>query len=262
MPNQTGRSFFVDTLAEPHRAIWVHPLDDPEFIRLHRTEEDARLDSDDDDSHLNTRPPSSTSVKAEKEYPRDEKKPHHDDDHLKVPSKEGAESSRPGQSRTESQGDEKGKKRGFFGKLKDRAIGTKEEREAARKAREARHREEERLYYERRDALLALRMQQIEQERAAYERAGTAYPYNGPYGYGRQPMQPPQMNAYGGPTYQNPIVYGQSPYANQRRGGGGGTALVGGLLGGLLLGKYPVVGLCLSNLLIGSNKHSTGDLLF
>jgi hypothetical protein len=207
------------------------------------------LDSDDDDTHLNSRPPSvasGTIGKLQKEYPRDEKKPYADDDHLKVPSTDGAESSH---SRS-SHGDEKGKKRGFFGKLKDRAIGTKEEREAARKAREARYREEERLYYERRDAMLARRMQQMEQERAAYERAGTSYPYNGSYGYGGQSMQPPQMNAYGGPTYQNPSAYGQSPYSSQQRGYGGGGgmgaggAALGGLLGGLLLGQCPGVVLC------------------
>lgn len=203
-------------------------------------------DSDDEDSHPSPRPPSAasgTSGKLQKEYPRDEKRPRADGDRLKVPSADGAESSRSSHSRSSSHSDDKGKKRGFFGKLKDKAIGTKEEREAARKAREARYREEERLYYERRDAMLARRMQQMEQERAAYERAGAAYPYNGPYGYGGQPMQPPQMNAYGGPTYQNPSVYGQSPYSNQRRGGygsgggmGPGGAVLGGLLGGLLLG--------------------------
>jgi len=232
---KTGRNFFVDSLAEPPRAIWVHPLEDPEFIRLHRTEEDDHPDSDDDHSHhsaSNSRPPSVTTGKLQKEYPRDEKKSHPDDDHLRVPSTEGEGSSHKG-----ARSDEKGKKRGFFGKLKDKAIGTKEEREAARKAREARAREEERLYYERRDAMLARRVQQMEREQAAYERAGLAYP-PGQYGYNGQ-VPPPQMNAYGGPTYQDPYVYGQSPYRNQRGyggGGGGGTALIGGLLGGLLLG--------------------------
>jgi len=147
-----------------------------------------------------------------------------------VPSTERAGSSRSSDRRTESLNDAKLKKRGFFGRLKDKAIGTKEEREAARKAREARYREQERLYYEHRDAMLARRMQQMEQERAAYERAGT-YRNNGGY-------NAPQMNAYGGPTYQDPYAYGQSPY-NYNRGnsgfGGGGAALTG-LIGGLLLG--------------------------
>lgn len=258
----------------------MHPLDDPEFIRLHR-----HVESDDDlydedpsdarsvasrnssDGRRSGSPlppdhsPSSTSTKLKKEkdsYPVDRKsRKSHDDDHLRVPQDTAGASSSSSASSPSSPA--QGKKRGFFGKLKDKAIGTKEEREAHRKAVAARRKEEERLYYERRDAMLARRMQEQENERAAYEKAGVAWDggrygggYNSGYGnsYGGGYQQgrygPPTMNAYGGPTYQDPYAYGSSPYyGRQQRGGYGGgggggglaTSLIGGAVAGLLLGK-------------------------
>lgn len=217
-----------------------------------------------DDGHSaqsHSRPTSATSdtladdKRKKNEFSNDKKSRRRDDDHLQVPSTAGAGSSssgsRPsGHARTESATSTSsvadGKKRGFFGKLKDKAIGTKEEREAARKERERRRAEEERLYYERRDAMLARHVQQMEEQRAAYARAGGS---GHPGLQGRQDYyySRPAMNAYGGPTYQDPYQYGRSPYGygqqqpryyqQQRSSGlGGGGALLGGLVGGLLLG--------------------------
>jgi len=218
---RTGRKFFVDTLAVPPRSIWVHPLDDPDFIRSHRKKpEPGPVDSDDDSDHSHT--PSTG-------YPRDEKKSRPDDDRLRVPSADrGEASSRPSSPA-------KGKSPGFFQKI----FGTEEERAAKRARRAARqaereaqrereaaeYRRQEREYYERRDALLAERMEQIKKEREACERAGVPYRQYGA----------PQMYDYGGPTYQNPSAYGQSPYG-QQRSGGSVMPLLGGLAGGLLLG--------------------------
>lgn len=263
--SNSNRNYYVDTLATPPRSIWVHPLDDPEFTRAHQLDGDDDLDSDDGRSGHNSRPPSaqsgvSDSGKLKKSpYPDEKKSRRNDDDdnHLHVPSTAGASSSSSSgrHSRTPSQQsvasvNSQQKKRGFFGKLKDELIGTKEERAAAKAQREARRKEEERLYYERRDAMMARRLQEQEAERQAWERAGRQYQQQRQqYGYR---TGPPQMNAYGGPTYQDPYTYGASPYGRrgygnsygngygQQRGGGsglgGGAALAGGLIGGLLLG--------------------------
>ncbi|EEB95027.1 hypothetical protein MPER_06066, partial [Moniliophthora perniciosa FA553] len=106
------------------------------------------------------------------------------------------------------------RKRGFFGKLKDKAIGTKEEREAER---------------QRIATLQAQRRQQMMAQRASY----------GPqYQYAQQPQ-------YGAPHGPSPYGYGPQPGMGMgmggRRGGlgGGGMALplLGGMAGGLLLGS-------------------------
>lgn len=237
----------------------MHPLDDPAFIRRHRRDEDDLLDSD-EENESNSRP---LSVVSAKDYPRDEKKSYADDAHLTVPSakgpggssrsrspsatsaklqkesprdvKVGTGSSRSSNSHTGSTSGA-GKRRGFFGKIGDKVFGTREERDAARAARRARKAEEERLYYEHRNAMLALREQQMQREREAYEQAGRAYNSSGQHAY-----VAPQMSSYGGPTYQNPSYYGDSPYpqsGNRNQSGlGGGGALLGGLVGGLLLGE-------------------------
>jgi hypothetical protein len=95
-------------------------------------------------------------------------------------------------------------KRGFFGKLKDKAIGTKEEREA-----EKRH--------------WAEIKEQRRQEYLAQQAARQAYYAEQQQQYGR--------GLYAAPAYGPPMAY-------RRRGLGGGTALplLGGLAGGLLLG--------------------------
>lgn len=89
----------VDTQASPPRSIWVHPYDDQQYLNKHP-----------EAKHLSEspeyQPPPSPPV---------------------VPT-----ASRPNMN-------EKGKgpeKRGFLGKLKDKAIGTKEERMAAKRLRE------------------------------------------------------------------------------------------------------------------------------
>ncbi|KAF8284628.1 hypothetical protein DL93DRAFT_2092300 [Clavulina sp. PMI_390] len=244
---QSDRDYYVDTLAEPPRSIWVHPLDDPDFVRTHRGDDASDLDES-VDTH-SQRPPSPYGGDSKgSDYPEDKKARRNDDDHLQVPSTAGAGSSK-GHSRTDSAASgsstSAAKKRGFFGKLKDKALGTKEEREAARKERERRRKEEERLYYERRDAMMAARQQQMEVQRAAYEERQRRYAeqqqqYYQQAGYAPQGQYygRPPMNAYGGPTYQDPYAYGASPYGRRQQGGGigPGGALLGGVVGGLLLG--------------------------
>lgn len=102
----------VDTTVDPARAIWTHPYEDEEYLREHP---DVR---------------EKVGNVARKRSPKEDPKPTrrhsfngHDsatmapDDDLALP-----DSSKKGKN-----------KRGFLGKLKDRAIGTKEERAAMKK---------------------------------------------------------------------------------------------------------------------------------
>ncbi|KAF8308745.1 hypothetical protein DL93DRAFT_2170862 [Clavulina sp. PMI_390] len=45
---QSDRDYFVDTLANPPRSSWVHPLDDPEFMRTHKGDGASGLDESND----------------------------------------------------------------------------------------------------------------------------------------------------------------------------------------------------------------------
>jgi len=84
-------------LAKPPRSIWVHPYEDPEWQKAHSTRDNT----------------SQTKAKVD------------------APSHQQGSSSGSGPSKTE------GGERGFFGKIKDKTLGTKEEREAAKKQRAA-----------------------------------------------------------------------------------------------------------------------------
>ncbi|KAH9984176.1 hypothetical protein BJV77DRAFT_1039197 [Russula vinacea] len=129
----------------------------------------------------------------------------------------------------ESKDSSKGK-RGFFGKLKDKAIGTKEERDAYRK-------EQERM--------IAAQRARYAQEQALYDQ-GT---YRGGLRGGpcRQRYGPPAGNPYTyGPAYGSGYGYGYGyddygGYGRRRGRGmgggmGGGLPILGALAGGLLLG--------------------------
>ncbi len=104
----------MDTKAEPPRAIWTHPYEDERYLREH-PEVKEKVGS----------------------------LPQQQDSRDSAPSKPARRHSFNGRDNTSMVPDEdpaspdsskKGKeKRGFFGKLKDKAIGTKEEREAYKK---------------------------------------------------------------------------------------------------------------------------------
>jgi hypothetical protein len=105
----------VDTTVDPPRAIWTHPYEDEQYLKEHPDVRekvgnlDQRQSSKDSKA---TRRHSFNGVDSSSMVP---------DDDRDLPDS----SSRKGKN-----------KRGFFGKLKDKAIGTKEEREAMRKERE------------------------------------------------------------------------------------------------------------------------------
>ncbi|KIY45751.1 hypothetical protein FISHEDRAFT_76300 [Fistulina hepatica ATCC 64428] len=162
----------VDTNAEPPRSIWVHPYEDNQYLNEH------------------------PEVRE------------------KLAQRKGGRNPSPGASSSPTgspllSGSEK--HRGFFGKLKDKAIGTKEEREAER---------------QRKFELEEQRRQQnmeMEQRRMYQSQQAAAYAY------------PQQQYAQQGPYYEQQQMYAQPTSA--RRHGMGGTALplLGGMVGGLLL---------------------------
>jgi len=123
----------------------------------------------------------------------------------------------------------KGKgKRGFFGKLKDKAIGTKEEREAYKREQARLDLERQRQYTE----MLNAQRARYAQEQALYNeryRAGPSCQRYGPR-YG-----PPAGDPYVyGPDYGAGYGYGYGP--RRRNNGGSALPLLGALAGGLLLG--------------------------
>lgn len=204
--------FWVDTTAKPPRAIWVHPYEDEQF--------------------LSDNPDIKAKVEKLKGTPLTDPPPYERRRH----SFSGGEAYAPLYTDATSSGsaavsppiDEhhEERKRGMFGKLKDKAIGTKEEREAHKKQKaEERARDEELRHEARRRNL---------EERAAYMQQQGGYPPYGGNGY------PGYSGGYYGTSQYGPPA--GDPYAynsrRQRTGFGGGMALplLGGLAGGLLLG--------------------------
>jgi len=197
--------FYVDTKASPPRSIWVHPFDDPEYIRAHPEHRNH-------DPLLT--PPSSPPP-----------------DYEEAASSRKADSSttRPN-ANVSDKGKGKEPHRSLLGKLKDKAIGTKEEREEARRQKE--------MF---RQQMLREREERLARQRAHAAQYGAPPTFQGfgQPGYGQAYGQPGYGQAYGQPSYGG---FAQQPmYASQSRrtgfgGGGMGMPLLGGLAGGLLLG--------------------------
>ncbi|THH06948.1 hypothetical protein EW145_g3725 [Phellinidium pouzarii] len=195
--------YYVDTRATPPRSIWVHPYQDEQYLREHPSlrEKLARQRSSE------FAPPPGPPLKQDR-----------------PPSYRNESSgSFPGSSVGNTRdGSHDRERKSFLGKLKDKAIGTKEEREAARLA-------EKREAELRRQRQMAAQAQQQQYGQRAY--------YNQPpqQGYG----QPGYAQGYApGPQYQQQTYAPQAARRPGMMGGMGGMALplIGGLAGGLLLG--------------------------
>ncbi|KLO17071.1 hypothetical protein SCHPADRAFT_188013 [Schizopora paradoxa] len=114
----------VDTKADPPRSIWVHPLDDEQYLKGHP---EAREKSPSPYRPPAGPPPPGASSSA-----------------ASTSSSRGDEL----RNRMERDKDKGGEKRGFLGKIKDSVIGTKEERELAKlREREVSLRTSSVLYY-------------------------------------------------------------------------------------------------------------------
>lgn len=223
--------FFVDTTADPPRAIWVHPMDDEETWNALPSEEKERLQAEEE--KLKHPIPASSGfsgdTKGEKAsvppYPREE-----------FPSDLP---SRPSQASTSQQG----QKKGFGERMKDKLTGsTHEERERDR----AQRAEEERQYYEmhaRFRAALQRAQMTGQPQWFAKDRDGKDIYIEPPtgvgYGYGGYGQRGYGYNPYTSGPYATPnarfvrpnLAYGRPGY-----GGGIGLPIAGGLLGGALLG--------------------------
>ncbi|KAH9858209.1 hypothetical protein C2E23DRAFT_803096 [Lenzites betulinus] len=217
--------FWVDTNARPPRAIWIHPYEDEQFLREHPDVRD-RLARDRRATPSEAPPPYTP-----RRHSYGGASSHTSGSHLNVPADEGRNArSQPG---TPLVGQHQNHHdRGFFGKLKDKAIGTKEEREAKR--REERRQEE--LY-----------MQQLAEQRRRRQQQRMSSPIGG-LGGGLSGLG--QRRSYGPSMYAAPMG---NPYSmgggfggglgglgGGRRygfgGGGLGFPLLAGAAGGLLLG--------------------------
>jgi len=108
----------VDTKANPPRSIWTHPYEDGEFLKAHPdVREKINIDGF-RGSESNLHPPSFEESQRRHSFGG------------------ASSSSRPQATSTSPAKLKKRNDRGFLGKLKDKAIGTKEEREAEKKRRQ------------------------------------------------------------------------------------------------------------------------------
>jgi len=231
-PNN-NHPFWVDTKADPPRSTWVHPYEDEQFLREHPDIRDKIAALRAKGAGIDDRPPPYS--------PRRHSFSGVSSNHLSAgPSgANAADRNATSHPPTPTPGSA-AKHRGFFGKMKDKAIGTKEEREAARK-------EEQRM--------MEQMAQRRRQQRAAYQPtygAPVGSPGPGRYtsryggsgfgssglGYGGRGYGGLGYGGLGGGSYGG---YGRSSYGGLGGGGGFGGGgiglpLLGGLAGGLLLG--------------------------
>lgn len=234
----------VDTKANPPRAIWTHPYEDEQFLNEH-PDIKKRLAKESSDMSGEAPPPYEPRRHSFSGMP------------TAGPSRPSARLPTASQSGTPTAGSSTERhKRGFFGKLKDKAIGTKEEREEAKRQQALvcyTHRFKkacslpnppfsqlmEQRAEQRRKYLEELRRQQRMAQPARSD-------YYGQQQYGQQ-QYGQQQYGYSQPVYGAPIgsPYGygrpigsRQRYNNNSGFGGGGIALplIGGLAGGLLLG--------------------------
>ncbi|KAH8982597.1 hypothetical protein EDB92DRAFT_1893789 [Lactarius akahatsu] len=212
-PN-TNHPFWVDTNADPPRAIWTHPYEDEQYLREH-PEVREKVGSLAQQQGSND-PSGSKPARRHSFNGRD------------------STSMVPDEHPTSPDASQKGKeKRGFFGKLKDKAIGTKEEREAYKKEQARIESERRRQHAE----LIRAQRARYAQEQARFAQQQAMYnqgqypagPYQRRYG-------PPPGNPYGGygPGYGTGYGYG---YPSPRQGrSSNAVPILGALAGGLLLG--------------------------
>ncbi|KAF8213183.1 hypothetical protein K438DRAFT_1902360 [Mycena galopus ATCC 62051] len=162
-PN-SGHRFYVDTKATPPRSIWVHPLEDEQYLREHP---DAR----------------------EKSSAADEKAPRYSAPPTPAATP-GAGSSSDRAGYASPSGPKK--KHGFLDKMKEKFVGTEEEREQERRHKAETKRQMMLLREQRHQEMLAQQAaayQQQQREQQLYAEQQRAY--------GQQAQYAPQQYAYG-----------------------------------------------------------------
>jgi len=193
----SGHKFYVDTKATPPRSIWVHPLEDEQYLREHpEAREKARLAADDNQPQYSapTTPP--------------------------VGSPATSSSQRTGYA---APAGSKPEKRGLFSKLKDATVGTKEEREQEKRHKAEQKRQMLELRERRHQEMLAQQAamyQQQQQQQEMYARQNPQYQQQFAPQYGYAPQQT-QRSGFGGGGMAMPLL-----------GGLAGGLLLGDVLGG------------------------------
>ncbi|KAI0348506.1 hypothetical protein BDW22DRAFT_1350733 [Trametopsis cervina] len=241
---QHNHPYWVDTKAKPPRAIWTHPYEDEQFLNEHPSIRARLSNGNGAGSSANAGPSDAPPPYEPGEGPR--RHSFHGKDKSSSDDIRPAQMPRPppGPSRASSNA---AHKRGFFGKIKDKAIGTKEEREEARRQeallmqRRAEERKREIEEYRRQREEWLRQQQQAGPSRRYQQPTVYAAPYGSPYGsagYG----------GYGGGGFGGGYGYGggfgpsygyggRSGYGSRSTGAGDlALPLLGGLAGGLLLG--------------------------
>jgi hypothetical protein len=108
----------VDTKADPPRSIWTHPYEDEGYLKAHPDVREKIGAGGFGGSESNLRPPSFEESQRRHSFGG------------------ASSSSKPQATSTPAAKLSKRKDRGFLGKLKDKTIGTKEEREAEKKRKQ------------------------------------------------------------------------------------------------------------------------------
>jgi len=214
----TEHFFYVDTKASPPRSIWVHPLDDPDFLKSHpQYREASRLSS----------PPEGAP-------PVDEKgrQQQHGGASSHAPVAAAASSSSHGHGSHSEQRKPKSKDERTLGrKMKDKLTGsTHEERVLQRrKQKEAELKAHQQYIMRRNEIIKAQREGRLQTVYAAPSMPyGSRYGGYNSYGYGGGMYGRPMYGGYGG---------GYGGYGPGYGGGMGGMGAGMGLLGGLAVGS-------------------------
>ncbi|KZP10536.1 hypothetical protein FIBSPDRAFT_203169 [Athelia psychrophila] len=192
MDQTHGHPYWVDTKANPPRSIWTHPYEDEQYLNENPAVREKVQNKRHSQPDLPGLAPPGDSKSGD---PRR---------HSFSGSQSGIQAGASGaaSSSTANDRDAAGKK-GFFGKLKDKAIGTKEEREAYKK-------------------------QQMELDRQrAIQRQRQMEAYQAQMAQMRQQRQQ-QGRPFGGGMYSSPAG---NPYQMGGSGGFGGGGFGGGMNG-------------------------------
>ncbi|KAJ7169751.1 hypothetical protein C8R46DRAFT_1089886 [Mycena filopes] len=164
--NATQTRFYVDTKATPPRSIWVHPLEDEQYLREHpEAREKSRPAADEKHYSAPATPPVSSPAAS---------------------SSNRSNYAAPSGSKQE--------KRGLFGKIRDATVGTKEEREQEKRHKAEQKRQMLELRERRHQEMLAqqaaMYQQQQQQMQMHAQQYGVPQQYGAPqYGYAPQQQQ-------------------------------------------------------------------------
>ncbi|KAF8497159.1 hypothetical protein F5888DRAFT_330351 [Russula emetica] len=186
---KTNHPFWVNTNAEPPRAIWTHPYNDEQYLREHPEVREKIESRDMKQQNSKYSPPS---------MPPGRRHSFHGNDSATMVL-ENDEATQDSSNRGIGN-------RGFFGNPMGRTIGTQEEREAYRRQEARLEMERERQNAEMINAQRA----RYAQEQALYDQRYRAGPSYGP------PLGDPYMYGYG-PEYGRGYGYGYDDYPGDFR---------------------------------------------